>query len=115
MSLNIYMDVHVPSAITRALRRRGIDVLTAQDDGTGEIDDSVLLDRAAEIGRILFTRDDDLLAIAVQRWRQKLDFATVVYAHQLHVTIGACVADLELIAKAGFSEDGLNHVFFLPL
>ena len=115
MSLNLYMDVHVPSAITRALRRRGIDVLTAQEDGTEEIDDSVLLDRTAEVGRILFTRDDDLLAIAVQRWRENKNFATVVYAHQIHVTIGECVADLELIAKGGHFEEILNHVFFLPL
>jgi hypothetical protein len=28
------MDVHVPLPITRGLRRRGVDVLTAQDDNT---------------------------------------------------------------------------------
>ena len=28
------MDVHVPIAITRALRHKGHDVLTAQEDGT---------------------------------------------------------------------------------
>lgn len=29
MAIALYMDVHVPQAITYQLRRRGIDVLTA--------------------------------------------------------------------------------------
>jgi hypothetical protein len=33
MSVAFYMDVHVHAALTEQLRRRGIDVLTAQDDG----------------------------------------------------------------------------------
>jgi predicted nuclease of predicted toxin-antitoxin system len=61
------MDVHVPAAITRALRRSGIDVLTAQEDGTAELDDPALLDRAGELGRIVFTRDRDFLVEAVRR------------------------------------------------
>jgi hypothetical protein len=50
------MDVHVPSAITEGLRRRGIDVLTSQDDGTREADDEVLLSRATNFDRLLFTQ-----------------------------------------------------------
>ena len=33
MSVALYMDVHVPLPITSALRLRGVDVLTAQEDG----------------------------------------------------------------------------------
>ncbi|AFY30690.1 hypothetical protein Cal7507_0188 [Calothrix sp. PCC 7507] len=33
MSVPLYMDVHVPQAITDQLRRRGVDVLTAHEDG----------------------------------------------------------------------------------
>jgi hypothetical protein len=32
MSVALYMDVHVHAAVTEQLRRRGVDVLTAQDD-----------------------------------------------------------------------------------
>lgn len=64
MSLSIYMNVHVPQAITRGLRRRGVDVLTAQEDGTTELRDPELVDRASALGRILFTRDQDLLGEA---------------------------------------------------
>ena len=46
-----YFDVHVPAAITDQLRRRGVDVLTAQEDGSGELDDPVLLERATALRR----------------------------------------------------------------
>ena len=44
------MDVHVPLAITEALRQRGLDVITAQEDGARRFDDPALLDRATELG-----------------------------------------------------------------
>jgi len=59
VSLGLYMDVQVPAAITRALRRRGVEVLTAQEDGAARWLDPALLDRAAVLGRIVFTRDSD--------------------------------------------------------
>jgi len=51
------MDVHVPQAITDQLRRRGVDVITAIDDGFAERDDPVVLERASEFGRLVFTQD----------------------------------------------------------
>ena len=55
------MDVHVRRAVTAALRLRSIDVLTAQEDGSAELADDVLLKRATELGRILVSQDEDLL------------------------------------------------------
>ena len=34
MSIKLYMDVHVRRAVTRGLRLRDVDVITAQEDGT---------------------------------------------------------------------------------
>ena len=48
-----FMDVHVPRAVTVALRLRGIDVLTAQEDGSAELEDGPLLRRATGLNRIL--------------------------------------------------------------
>src|SRR4051794_34263836 len=76
--LALYMDVHVPAAITRALRRRGLDVLTAQEDGAARMLDPALLDRVAELGRVVFTRDTDFLAEGVRRQRAGVPFATVI-------------------------------------
>jgi len=109
------MDVHIPRAVTEGLRLRGVNVLTAQEDGIAEISDSQLLDRATALGRVLVSQDKDLLSEAAFRQRRGKNFAGVIYAHQLKVTIGQFIADLELIAKVGEPEDFVNWVEYLPL
>ena len=47
MAVALYMDVHVPWAITTQLRRRGVDDVTAIEDSSDELDDDQLLLRAA--------------------------------------------------------------------
>jgi predicted nuclease of predicted toxin-antitoxin system len=109
------MDVHVPRPVTEGLRLRGIDVLTAQEDGAGEFYDSDLLDRATVLGRVLFSQDEDMLREAARRQHRGETFAGVIYAHQLKVTIGQCINDLELIAQCNEPEDFANWVEYLPL
>ena len=84
MALTLYMDQHVPRAITVGLRVRGVDVVTAHEDGAATFSDPELLDRATALQRVLFTQDDDLLIEAVRRQRQNIPFSGVIYAHQLH-------------------------------
>ena len=49
MSVRLYMDEQVHLAITTGLRVRGVDVLTAQEDGRSNTPDDVVLDRATEL------------------------------------------------------------------
>jgi predicted nuclease of predicted toxin-antitoxin system len=109
------MDVHVRRAVTQGLRPRGVDVLTAQEDGAGEFDDPRLLSRATELGRILFTQDDDLLREAQKRQQRGAAFAGLIYCHQLNVSIGQCIDDLELIAQVSEPEEWVNRLLYLPL
>jgi hypothetical protein len=109
------MDHHVPRAITNGLRLRGVDVLTAYEDGASELQDPALLDRASELGRVLFTQDDDLLTEATHRQQRGQPFGGVIYAHQLRISVGDCVRDLELVAKAGEPADMTGRTLFLPL
>ena len=109
------MDVHIPAAITSQLRFRGIDVLTSQEDGTEELGDAKLLDRASGLGRVLVTQDDDLLREAALCQREARSFVGVVYAHALRVSIGQCVIDLELLARASRPEEWVSRVEYLPL
>lgn len=115
MALALYMDQHVPKSITIGLRLRGVDVLTAYEDGRSALADPDLLDRASTLQRVLFTQDDDLITEAVRRQEENISFHGVIYAHQLRVPIGICIRDLELIAKAGDPDDIINQVQFLPL
>jgi predicted nuclease of predicted toxin-antitoxin system len=109
------MDVHVRRAVTDGLRLRGVDVLTAQEDGAGELIDPQLLDRATAQGRILFSQDDDLLREARQRQQSGEFFAGVIYAHQLNISIGQCIDELELIAQLTDPEEWMNRLAYLPL
>ena len=77
MSLRLYMDVHVPWPITAGLRRRSVDVVTAQEDGAAEWNDERLLDRALSQGCVLFSQDEDLLAEAAARQEQGAQFGGV--------------------------------------
>lgn len=115
MSVGLYMDVHVPAAITRGLLLRGVDVITAQLDRTSELNDARLLDRATELGRVLVSQDDDLLAEATKRQRHGQYFAGVIYAHQLAITIGRAINDLEVLGRVGSLEEFANRVEYLPL
>jgi predicted nuclease of predicted toxin-antitoxin system len=109
------MDVHVPAAVTHGLLLRNVDVLTAQLDGTTQLDDSDLLDRARQLNRVLITQDEDLLGEAARRQREGIPFAGLIYAHQLSITIGQFINELELLASAGELEDFDGRVEFLPL
>src|SRR5579862_2300364 len=113
--VQLYMDEHVASAITRALRSRGVDVLTAQEDGRESVEDPELLQRATDLGRVLFTQDEDLLIEGTRRQRAGEPFAGVVYAHQLRVPVRVCIEQLELIGLAGDGDEFESQVRFLPL
>jgi predicted nuclease of predicted toxin-antitoxin system len=115
VTIRLYMDHHVPRAITQALRVRGVDILTAFEDGADRFSDAQLLDRAKELERILFTQDDDFLVEAARRIEKQQPFSGVIYAHQMRVSIGACIQQLEIIAKAGEEGDMLNQVEFLTV
>jgi len=108
------MDHHVHAAITERLRQRGVDVLTAHEDGAAQLDDEELLVRATQLGRVLFSQDEDLLTLT-HRWLQTgRVFAGLVYAHQLSVTIGQAIRDLELMAYILDPEDMCNSIVFIP-
>ena len=110
----LYMDVHVQRPITIGLRLRGIDVLTAQEDGSATLEDDELLQHCTVLGRPIFTRDEDFLAEATSRLQSNTNFSTVIYAHQLRVSIGQCIQDLEVgrrklmqVAYAPFLSKGI--------
>lgn len=115
MSLSFYLDHHVPVAIAVGLRQRQIDVLTADEDGRADWGDDRLLERAFQLGRVVFTQDRDFLVLAADWQRQHRDFAGMVYGHQLRVTIGGAVHDLALIATLISLDAMRNRVEFLPL
>ena len=111
----LYMDENVRFEITLGLRSRDVDVMTVQEDGMASASDPDVLDRATALRRVLFTNDEDFVIEAASRQRNGTEFYGIIFAHPMDVTIGTCIADLELIAKLSEPEELLNQLWRLPL
>lgn len=74
-----------------------------------------MLDRAAELGRVMVSFDADMLREVAQRQQEGVPFAALVFAHPSRISVGECIRDLEMIAQAGERRDMLNLVIYLPL
>jgi len=112
--LAFLMDHHIHSAFTDGLRRRGIDVLTAFEDGRSEADDEELLRRATELERIFVSQDQDLLRITTKSQQTGRIFAGVAFGIQEDLDIGGTIEYLELIAHAMTPDEMRNHVEYIP-
>lgn len=107
------MDHHVPSTISKELEKRGLDVLTAYEDKAHQLQDPKPLDRATQLGRVLFTQDTDFLAEGARRQQAGSYFVGIIYGPQ-SLGIGQSIHFLELIAKAGVAGDLENKVAYIP-
>jgi hypothetical protein len=108
------MDHHVHQSITDGLRHRGIEVITAFEDGKERESDEVLLERATALNHILVSQDDDLLKIA-KRWQQSArEFTGIAYAIQQHIDIGGTIEYLELIAHVKTADEMRNNIEYIP-
>ena len=66
-------------------------------------------------GRVLFTNDDDFTVEAALRQASAIAFDGVIYAHQLKLTIGQCIEELEAIAVVYGPDDMKSRLVYLPL
>jgi hypothetical protein len=114
VSISFYFDEHVPFPIVQALRRSRVDVLLARDDGHDNTPDPVVLNRATELGRVVFTQDTDFLREAHARINRGSEFAGVIFAPQMAHMNARYARDLELIALAGEPNDFRSRVEYLP-
>jgi hypothetical protein len=115
MPVSFLMNHNVPFSVTEGLRIRNVDVMNAFEDGSHMLSDSQLLERAELLGRILFSHDDDLLKEAKSRLKKGKRFNGLIYSHQLNISIGKCIEDLELIANACNVAELEDQIIFLPL
>lgn len=89
--LAFYLDHHIHGSIAAQLRQRGIDVLTAFEDGTEQLEDEELLTRATTLCRVLVTQDQDFLEIATRWQRARHPFSGIAYAPHQQTDIGGVI------------------------
>jgi hypothetical protein len=90
-------------------------VLTAQEDSAGQLSDELLLERAGKLLRLIVTHYIRFQALAQDWQRQGKPFCGLIFAHPMQVSIGQCVRDLEIIAKATDPHDWTSQILRLPL
>lgn len=115
MAVAFYMDVHVPQGVTDQLRRRGVEVLTAIEDGRRRQADLRVFERSVELHRVMVTQDKGFRILAEHWQREGRVFDGLIYAGQAKVSVGRMVSDLELIANASEPGEWLNRIEYLPL
>lgn len=115
MSLALYMDEHIPSVITDALRNRGLDVLTIQEDGRSGFPDPIILRRAFELRRVLVTEDHDYERIATEFWTSGESFYGIAFVVRKGTTFGVLIADLEALAVCLEVDEVFNLINYIPL
>lgn len=106
--IRYHMDEHVPTAVTRGLRARGVDVVTAEGSGLLAASDEEHLAQAATQGRVIFTQDADFLRLHTKG----RSHAGIFCAHQ-QTPIGDVIRGLMLIYRVLEPRDMHNHVEFL--
>ena len=106
--IKFYMDEHVPPAVTEGLRRRGVDVLTAQEAQKLAASDEEHLAFALAQARVIFTQDADCLRLHAAGLRH----AGVVYAPQ-QTSVGDMIRGLALIAEVLAPDEMTDHVEYL--
>ena len=105
------MDHHVPSAVTQGLRLRGVDVLTCHED---ERPSWTML----PFSHVLRSSAGCCSRRTRIFWSWPVsgrEFVGILYGHQLQLTIGQAVRDLELAAEILERDDTRNRVEYLPL
>lgn len=106
--IKFYLDEHVPKAVSKGLKRRGVDAITVVEAGLRGATDEEHLARAKSEKRVIFTQDDDFLRLHAADNAH----SGIVYAHQ-GKAIGALISGLMLIYQALDAKEMINHVEYL--
>jgi predicted nuclease of predicted toxin-antitoxin system len=108
MAIRFYCDEHIDLAIANALRKRGVDVLTAQEAGLLGVPDQDHLQLAISQNRVILTQDTDFLRMH----KLGVSHSGIVYAHQ-SASISKMIQGALLIFQAMTEDEMTNHVEYL--
>jgi hypothetical protein len=108
-TIRFHLDEHCSHAIAAGLRRHGIDVTTATDAGLLHAPDEAHVAHALPEGRVIFTEDDDYLALNARG----VPHAGIAYCHQQTRNIGEIIQMLVLIWEVCELEDMANRIEYL--
>ena len=109
MPLPLLCDEHIPHAIVEGLRRRGINVVTVQEIGLCSTRDEVIMARARQDGRTIYTRDADFLRLDKDGHKHR----GILYHHALAYSIAQAIQKVALACEVVSPPEMENRVKFL--
>lgn len=107
--IRFHLDEHMPRALARELRHRGVDVTTTPEAGLTQADDVDQLAYAQRQRRVIVTDDTDFLRLAAHT----PDHAGVAYCDRTSLTLGQIIQGLLLIHDVLTADEMAGHVEYL--
>ena len=115
--IKLLADENLDNTIIRGLLRCNpdIDIVRVQDINLSGEDDPIVLEWAANQGRILLTHDvATITRYAYERLAKNLAMPGVIEIHT-DAAIGRVIEDLFMILECGTPEDLDGQIYYLPL
>lgn len=115
--IKLLADENFDNTIIRGLLRRNpdVDIVRVQDSGLSGEDDPVVLEWAANEGRVLLTHDvATITRYAYERLVNDLFMPGVIEIH-MDAPVGRVIEDLAILLECGKPEDLDGQIYYLPL
>jgi hypothetical protein len=113
VALRLYIDECVDARIVAGLRRRGVDLVTAGEQGLLSASDAQQMERAIALGRALVTADQDFLAIVREMHARGAPFPGVFFI-QKATPIGEAVRNIADAAEILDPADMVSWLEWIP-
>ena len=113
MPLTLYADECVDARIVAGLRRRGVDVVSAADEGLLGAPDETHLDRATASSRVVVTNDHDFLRIAHERAEEGRPHSGVLFILP-QTSVGEAIRGVALAAEVLGPTDMHSWIEWIP-
>ncbi|MBI3742319.1 MAG: DUF5615 family PIN-like protein [Chloroflexi bacterium] len=107
--IRFYLDEHISKGVLLGLRRRGVDVIRAQDVGMSGATDLEQLAYAQRGELVFVTHDNDFL----RAHRQKIAHSGIAFCDQGALGVGEMIDALFLIFEVISPEEMVGRVEFL--
>jgi predicted nuclease of predicted toxin-antitoxin system len=107
--IRFFADQHFPYPVVAGIRRRGIDIVTAQEAGRCQRSDAEQLSFAQAMGRVLATFDSDFVALH----QTGIAHAGIAWCQASKYSIGELIQVLVLLHAVLRSSDMKNHLEYL--
>jgi hypothetical protein len=109
VSLDLYFDECVNARVIAGVRRRGLNLTTAAEQGLLGATDDEHLERATSLGRVIVTADPDFFSLIKARLDAELPFPGLIFLAN-SLPVGRAVAALELLATVLNPVEMTNRV-----